>query len=131
MDPKSRSGRQKSERYYTGEIKQKERSETPSNSSVTLNKDSLALLALNMEKGSQKPTGREQALTSKETVASVPQPQGSEFCQHLNETRRELEVASPPGPPDKSPGLPTPLFQPHGTWRKPAKPNLLTYGIVR
>lgn len=80
MDPKSRSGRQKSERYYTGEIKQKERSETPSNSSITL-KDSLALLALNMEKGSQKPTGREQALTSKETVASVPQPQGSEFCQ--------------------------------------------------
>lgn len=80
MDPKSRSGRQKSERYCTGEIKQKERSETPSNSSITL-KDSLALLALNMEKGGQKPTGREQTLTNKETVALVPQPQDSEFCQ--------------------------------------------------
>lgn len=79
MDPKSRDGRWKSEILQRRD-KAEERSETPSNSSITL-KDSLALLALNMEKGSQKPTGREQALTSKETVASVPQPQGSEFCQ--------------------------------------------------
>jgi len=89
-----------------------ERSERPSISSITF-KTSLLLVALNMDKAGQEPLEAEsksQPTIKKETLSSLLQPPGSEFCQQLEWEESESGF---------SPDRPTLSFQPYGIWNKP------------